>query len=359
MLGIEKAPVLECVKEVVLVNEIRVIMVQLFPLLRCSGHRLFPAVASSSRAIVTLHASNVANSITSNTSRTPILLDADTALSLHGNQNVKFIDGSWHLDKIRNASEEFMQKHILGAKFMNIDEVADKNCSLPHMLPPVADFENFMTSNSIANDDHIIVYNTHSCFSAPRVWWTLRYFGHDKVSLLNGGFNAWTSVNGPVGTGAIFSTGSPTATPYKAKVNEEFNIDWKHLLAVVETGSAQIVDARSAARFRAEVPEPREGLRSGNIPGSLNIPFTSIMDPKDVTKFKSSEEIRKVFEEAGVVFGSRIIFSCGSGVTAAVLHFGMSLLGIGFENKAVVYDGSWTEWGGREDLPIVNLSKRD
>jgi thiosulfate/3-mercaptopyruvate sulfurtransferase len=176
-----------------------------------------------------------------------------------------------------------------------------------------------------------------------------RLFGHDRVSILNGGLPAWVAAGGPTESGEVIS---PEPSNFKSCLNPNYVADWQNVLAVVNDGSAQIVDARSMERFLALAPEPRAGLEGGHIPGSLCIPFSKILCEDDATKFRSVNEIKDVIMDSGVILGAKCVFSCGSGVTAAVVYFAMHLLGIEM-NKLVLYDGSWTEWAQNPDLPKI------
>lgn len=286
------------------------------------------------------------------TASIPSVIPASLALEwMSYNKNLKFVDASWHMDKTRNALDEFSRKRIQGAVFLDIDKVADVTSSLPHMLPSPEVFAESVSSLGIQSSDHVCVYATKNCFSAPRVWWMFRVFGHKKVSVIDGGLEAWNSVGGPV------EEGPPViALPrgdFTANLNTNMVVGWEEVLNVVNLGSAQILDARSKARFLAQAPEPRPGLPGGHIPGSLSLPFTSLVSEGDVTKFRSKEEIRDAFVESGIIFGSRTILSCGSGVSAAVLCLGLDLIGKDIETLAPIYDGSWTEWAGKDDLPRI------
>jgi thiosulfate/3-mercaptopyruvate sulfurtransferase len=282
----------------------------------------------------------------------PSLLEVDTALRLYqqSGSNLKFIDGSWHMNKERKPLSEFDAERIVGARYFDIDAVSDKSTTLPHMIPSVDEFSTHMGNLGLKNSDHVVVYTAQGSFSAARVWWTLRLFGHDNVSILNGGLPAWKAAGGPTESGAPAAV---EKTTYQAKLNNNLVVKAEDVLAIVQSGAAQIVDARSTARFMGEAPEPRPGLAGGHIPGSLNLPFTAILREDDMTKFRSPLEIKEKVQSAGVILGSNVVFTCGSGVTAAVLYFGMHLLGIDM-NKLAVYDGSWSEWGQNPDLPKVN-----
>jgi thiosulfate/3-mercaptopyruvate sulfurtransferase len=275
--------------------------------------------------------------------KVPLLLSGTDAVKLWKNnrESIKFLDASFHMNKMeRNAKNEYFARHLPNAKFIDIDsaEFSDKSIDLPHMMPTEATFSASMGNLGINNDDHLVVYTNPGSFGAPRVWWMMKAFGHQRVSILEGGLTAWQDAGGEV------EDGQQTVhkqTGYTAKLNSGLVAGWKDVLTVVETGSAQIVDARASARFQCKAPEPRPGLPMGHIPGSLNVPFTSVVQANDFTRYRSKEEIARVFEEAGLIRGSKIIASCGSGVTAAVLVFGLHL--IGFPPSTLqIYDGIYS-----------------
>lgn len=283
------------------------------------------------------------------------LLEAEAALK---STNLKFIDGSWHLGNGRVGADEFKEKRIQGAGFFDIDVVADTSSSLPHMLPEPAAFAACMEDMGVANDDHVVVYTTADCFSAARVWWTFKAFQHEKVSILQGGLPAWEAAGGKT------ESGPPAAAAkaaYAAPDGVRLVSDWREVLRVSDSlaagggGGQQVVDARSAARFNAEVDEPRPGVGRGRIPGSVNLPFNKLLEDGDMTRFKDVDAMKAVFADAGIdvsaaALGSTIN-SCGSGVTAAVLSFGMHLCAPDAD-IARVYDGAWGEWGSRlDELP--------
>ena len=255
------------------------------------------------------------------------------------------IDASWHMPaENRNAYEEYLAEHIPGAIFFDIDEIADTKSGLPHMLPPPEKFSSRMRSMGIGDGSRIVVYDSAGLFSAARVWWTFRVMGVDDVSVLNGGLPKWKREDRPLESGPPRSR---TARHFTARRNLDLVRDVSDIKALLKDRSAEIVDARAADRFAGKAPEPRPGLRSGHIPGSHNLPYAKLLN-KDGT-FKTGPEIERLFEEAGVDLTKPVVATCGSGITASVLALGLAEIG---HRKAAVYDGSWSEWGADQNLPI-------
>jgi thiosulfate/3-mercaptopyruvate sulfurtransferase len=255
------------------------------------------------------------------------------------------IDASWHMPaENRNAYEEYLAEHIPGAIFFDIDEIADTKNGLPHMLPPPEKFSSRMRSMGIGDGSRIVVYDSVGLFSAARVWWTFRVMGVDDVSVLNGGLPKWKRECRPLESGPPRSR---TARHFTARRNLDLVRDVSDIKALLKDRSAEIVDARAADRFAGKAPEPRPGLRSGHIPGSHNLPYAKLLN-KDGT-FKTGPEIERLFEEAGVDLAKPVVASCGSGITASVLALGLAQIG---HRRAAVYDGSWSEWGADQNLPI-------
>ncbi len=259
---------------------------------------------------------------------------------------VRVIDASWHMPSDgRDAEAEFKQAHIPGATFMDIDAISDVDSSYPHMLPSEQMFATAMSQAGIRNENHVIVYDTQGLFSAARMWWMLRVFGHLNVSVLDGGLLKWKAEGRDVTTEEeVWPSSEYTANlmPDMVRVIEE-------VAEVSKTGCACIVDARGATRFAGQVPEPRAGLRAGHIPGSNNIPYASLLEPPHQT-MKDKASLKAIFAAADIDGTRPVITSCGSGVTACILALAMHELGY---DDVSVYDGSWAEWGAREDVPVA------
>ncbi len=258
------------------------------------------------------------------------------------------VDGSWYLPaENRDGFEEYLAAHIPGAVFFDVDEIADHSRGLPHMLPPPDVFSLHMARLGIANGDKVVVYDGAGLFSAPRVWWTLRIFGMQDVFVLDGGFPKWRAEGKPVEAGMV--TREPTH--FSATFNEAMVANLERIKKTLVDRSAQVVDARSAARFRGEAPEPRPGVRSGHMPGSLNLPSSKLVENGALV---SPQKIAAAVSEVGIDPAKPVITSCGSGVTAAILW--LALDSIGKEPQAL-YDGSWAEWGSNEELPVATGPK--
>lgn len=261
-----------------------------------------------------------------------------------GEPDLRVVDGTWHMPQAgRDARAEFEAAHVPGAVFFDIDAIADRTSSLPHMLPSAEAFGAAVGGLGIANADRVIVYDVRGVVSAARVWWTFRAFGHDAVAVLDGGLRKWQAEGRPVKRGAA----APTPRPFTARLRPELVRDLAAMRDNVASQAAQILDARSAGRFAGTEPEPRAGLRGGHIPGSLSLPYETLYRADGT--LKPPEELRAAIIGAGVDLGRPVVTSCGSGVTASVLALALYLVG---RRDVAVYDGSWSEWGARPDTPV-------
>lgn len=255
------------------------------------------------------------------------------------------VDASWHMPgEGRDANAEYLNEHIPGAIFFDIDEIADTRSDLPHMLPPPEKFSSRMRNMGVGDGSRIVIYDSRGLFSAARVWWMFRVMGVDDVSVLNGGLPKWKEEGRPLESGPPRPR---TTRHFTARRNADLVRDVSDIKTLLKDRSAELVDARAPERFAGTAPEPRPGLRSGHIPGAHNVPFGKLLN-KDGT-MKSPAEIERLFEAAGVDLSKPVVTSCGSGITAGVLALGLAQIG---HRKTAVYDGSWSEWGADQSLPI-------
>ena len=258
--------------------------------------------------------------------------------------DLRVIDASWYLpDSGRDPRAEYMAAHIQGARFFDIDDISDQRSDLPHMAPPPEKFISRMRAMGIGDGHQIVVYDGSGLFSAARVWWTFRLMGKTDIAVLDGGFPKWQAEGRPV------EDMPPVLRDRHITVSRQAHLvrDVTQVAAAAKLCDHEIVDARSAERFRGEAPEPRPGLRSGHIPNSKNLPYTRLLNA-DKT-MKSVSDLRTAFEEAGVDLRKPAITTCGSGVTAAILSLAMERLG---KVDHSLYDGSWSEWGMYGDLKV-------
>ena len=258
--------------------------------------------------------------------------------------DLRVLDASWYLpDAGRDAKAEFARAHIQGARFFDIDEITDQRSSLPHMAPTPEKFVSRMRAMGVGDGHQVVVYDGAGIYSAARVWWTFRLMGKMDVAVLDGGLPKWRAE----GRG-IEDVLAPIRDRHLTATRQNHLVkDVTQVAHAAKLGEAVIVDARSAARFKGEVPEPRPGLRSGHIPGSLNVPFGTVLNGDGT--MKSAAGLKAVFETAGVDLSRPVITSCGSGVTAAVLSLALERAG---HRDHALYDGSWAEWGMYDDLPV-------
>ncbi len=273
----------------------------------------------------------------------PFVVDFDWLESRIGKPGVSIVDASWYLPaQNRDAKAEHDAAHVPGAVFFDQDLVVEPGADLPHTLPSEEVFGKFASSMGISTDDTIVVYDGPGMFSAPRVWWMFRIMGAREVYVLDGGFDRWKAAGRPV-------TNEPTKIApsfFRARLDDARVARLGDMREIVASGSSQIADARPAGRFTGVDPEPRAGMRSGHMPGAANVPATGLSNDG---KLLSINELQEVFEKQGVDLEKPVVTSCGSGVTAAVITLALESVGHR-DNK--LYDGSWTEWGRRDDTPV-------
>ncbi len=234
-------------------------------------------------------------------------------------RDLRIVDATWFMAHLnRSAREEFAERHIAGAVFWDIDEIADPSDPLPHMVPDAAGFAGHMARLGIANDTRVIAYDTTAMQNAPRAWWTLRYFGHRNVAVLDGGLKKWLAEGRPTESAAP----APRESRYTARALPALIRSRDDIMGNIDSAAEQVLDARSAGRFAGTEPEPRKSLRSGHIPGSLSLPFTDLID-SDSGTFKDADALARRFAEADIDMARPVATSCGSGVTACVLALGL------------------------------------
>ena len=258
--------------------------------------------------------------------------------------DLRILDASWYMPgSDRDARAEYEAAHIPGARFFDIDEISDQRSGLPHMAPPAEKFISRMRAMGVGDGHQVVVYDGSGLFSAARVWWIFQLMGKSDTAVLDGGLPKWRREDRPVEDLA------PVVRDRHMTISRRNSLvrDVTQVAAAAKLGDHEIVDARAPDRFEGRTPEPREGLRSGHIPGSRNLPYTQILN--DDGTMKDPDKLRRLFEAAGVDLSKPVITSCGSGVTAAVLALALERIG---HTDWSLYDGSWSEWGAFGDLPV-------
>ena len=259
--------------------------------------------------------------------------------------DLRILDASTYLPGVdRDGRTEYDTVHIPGARFFDIDDVSDGRSDLPHMVPPIEKFMSRVRAMGVGDGHQIVVYDGSGLFSAARVWWLFRLMGQNNIAVLDGGLPKW------IAEGREVEDLAPVIRDRHMTVRFQNQMvrDVTQVSSASKLGTSQIVDARAAARFRGEEPEPREGLRLGHIPNSRNVPFTDLLN--DDKTMKTPDQTRAIFESAGVDLNKPIITTCGSGVTAAVLGLALERMG---HDMWSLYDGSWTEWGMFPTVPVA------
>ena len=272
------------------------------------------------------------------------LVDTDWLYAHLGAPDIRTIDASWFMpDEGRNAAQEFEKAHIPGSAYFDIDDIADDSSDLPHMVPSAAKFSSRVRRMGLGDGVKIVVYDNNRFFASARVWWMFRLFGHDDVVVLDGGLSKWRSENKPVED----ELAQIRERHFTTRQNNFLLRELDQIRQIVTNKGEQIVDTRSAPRFKAEVEEPRQGLRAGHIPGSFNLHYGELL--QDDGTLAPAGKLQRAFAEAGVDLTRPVVTSCGSGVSAAVASLALAVLG---RYDVPLYDGSWTEWGSRTDTPI-------
>ena len=260
---------------------------------------------------------------------------------------VRVVDATSYMPgQDKDGFGQYNKQHIPGAVYFDINDIADESNALPHMIPSPEKFSSKVRKLGLGDGDKIVVYDANGGYlAAARVWWMFRLYGHSDVCLLDGGLPKWLAEERSIEV----ITSIQTDRHFTAKMDKSFVRSVEQMISNVGTKNEQVVDARSVGRFKGEEPEPRPSAKVGHIPGSLSLPFNTILNPKNHFTYRSAEEIKATISNAGIDLSKPITTSCGSGVTACVLAFGLFL--IGYENAAV-YDGSWSEWGDHPDTPV-------
>ncbi|KAF6663363.1 3-mercaptopyruvate sulfurtransferase [Pantoea sp. EKM101V] len=277
---------------------------------------------------------------------TPLFVSADWLQEHYDDERLQVLDARMlppGMEAVRDIQAEYLAGHLPDAPYFDIEALSDHTSPYPHMLPRAERFAVAMRELGVSSDKHLVVYDEGNLFSAPRAWWMLKTFGVAQVSILAGGLQGWKAAGFALQTGEV----SLPEGEFEAQADESRVKRLTDVLLISHEGGAQIVDARAANRFNAEVDEPRPGLHRGHIPNSLNVPWNSLVEQGEL---KPEAALRQLFADAGVDISKPVVASCGSGVTAVVVILALTSLGA---RDVTLYDGSWGEWGSRDDLPIA------
>ncbi|AYP22375.1 thiosulfate/3-mercaptopyruvate sulfurtransferase [Pantoea agglomerans] len=277
---------------------------------------------------------------------TPLFVSADWLQEHYNDERLQVLDARLlppGMEAVRDIQAEYLAGHLPDAPYFDIEALSDHTSPYPHMLPRAESFAVAMRELGVSSDKHLVVYDEGNLFSAPRAWWMLKTFGVAQVSILAGGLQGWKEAGFALATGEV----NLPEGEFEAHADESRVKRLTDVLLISHEGGAQIIDARPANRFNAEVDEPRPGLHRGHIPNSLNVPWNSLVEQG---KLKPEAELQTLFADAGVDITQPVVASCGSGVTAVVVILALTALGA---RDVTLYDGSWGEWGSRDDLPIA------
>ncbi|MHC3771584.1 3-mercaptopyruvate sulfurtransferase [Pantoea agglomerans] len=277
---------------------------------------------------------------------TPLFVSADWLQEHYNDERLQVLDARLlppGMEAVRDVRAEYLAGHLPDAPYFNIEALSDHTSPYPHMLPRAESFAVAMRELGVSSDKHLVVYDEGNLFSAPRAWWMLKTFGVAQVSILAGGLQGWKESGFALANGEV----NLPEGEFEAHADESRVKRLTDVLLISHEGGAQIIDARPANRFNAEVDEPRPGLHRGHIPNSLNVPWNSLVEQG---KLKPEAELQTLFANAGVDITQPVVASCGSGVTAVVVILALTALGA---RDVTLYDGSWGEWGSRDDLPIA------